>query len=62
MIKISAITIEKVLDVILDDLGDQGIDEALDTDEVDGIIEQIRISFNYLEGNLSKDEYEELCS
>lgn len=36
--------------------------EPLDGDEVDRLVETLRNELNLLNGNITKDEYNELCS
>jgi uncharacterized membrane protein len=37
-----------------------GSDEPLDGDEVDRLIEHLRNSINFIEGNITEEEYEKL--
>lgn len=58
MIKIPVRTIDNALDHIFNALEAKKIKDPLDMDEVDDIIEQVRLRLNYRQGNLSRSEYE----
>lgn len=61
MARVSEDTVDKIIDLIFNDLYNQGVEEPLDDDEVNDITMQVWRKFNYLQGNLSFHEYEHLC-
>lgn len=53
-------TVDDIIDLILDEVAwqnEQVEDQPLDSDDVNAIIEQLRINLDYREGNLNKEEF-----
>jgi hypothetical protein len=57
--KLTQATVEKILDLINDDLSGQDITEPLDGDDVQSIIQQLRINLDFNQGNLTEEEKQE---